>query len=362
MSDLRCKSKDDNSSLKEYEHALRRHFEANKPDTSGIDFRAMAKKAIQMDATLGGVPAVRQRHKVYILLQRAALTACVCLIVAGIGRFSFYFAPNWQQMTYAAVRQIPNLQFVIPKWDIGLLHRSSDIESMNVSASNRGASIYVTAAYADTARTVIFLRTSGTNVGMGFLRPETFTLTDQYGHQYSEVPPIGTSSVQPNGSWVGSLDFEGIANWKQVTGLRLKLTVTSMLWSSTKNNSTHTVHGLWTMKWVQPTTPVGQPHSVTIDQVSSNIPVRLTQVQLAPSATVFDIQASGASIEGTNSKSPIFGFVERVSDGKKFDLLGGAEPNKIVTVPLTTPGKYMLVVTNFDGKNVRWELSFTVFS
>ncbi|MHB1684286.1 MAG: hypothetical protein ACYCYO_15910 [Bacilli bacterium] len=42
--------------------------------------------------------------------------------------------------------------------------------------------------------------------------------------------------------------------------------------------------------------------------------------------------------------------------------MGEAEPNKIVTVPLTTLGKYMLVVTNFDGKNVRWDLPFTVFS
>lgn len=356
MRGVRGHSKD-NHSLQKYEHMLRQHFEENMPDTSGIDFRAMAGKAIQTDANRGSTSAIRRHHRGYAVLRRTAYVACACLIVAGIGSGGFYFAPNLQQVTYAAVRQIPGFQYVIPRWDVGLLHQASDIQAMNASASNRGVSIYVTAAYADTSRTVIFLRTSSTNVGSGFLRPEKLTLTDQFGHQYSEVPPIGTSSLQPNGAWVGSMDFEGIPNWEQATGLRLTLSVTSVLWSSNKDNSTQTLRGHWTMEWVQPTTPVGQEHSITIDRVSSDIPVQLSQVQLAPSATVFDL-----SITGGEYNSPTFGYVERVSDGKKYELLDGAEPDKIVTAPLERTGKYLLIITTYDKKNVRWELPFSLIN
>lgn len=255
------------------------------------------------------------------------------------------------------MRPIPGFQHLIPSWDVGLLHQVNDIQSVNASANNRGVSIYVTAAYADTSRTVVFLRITSTNAGTGFVRPETLTLTDQFGHQYSEVPPIGTSAIQPNGVWTGSMDFEGISNWKQATGLRLTLSVTSMLWSSKKDNSTQTLHGHWTMEWVQPTTPVGQDHSITIDRVSSDIPVRLSQVQLAPSATVFDL-----SITGGTYNSPTFGYVLRVSDGKQYELLGGAEPDKIVTAPLERTGKYLLIITTYDNKNVRWKLPFSLIN
>jgi len=238
-----------------------------------------------------------------------------------------------------------------------LLHQAKDIQPMNDSASNRGVSIYVIAAYADPARTVIFLRITDKNAGTGFVRPDALTLSDQFGHQFSEVPPIGTSVVQPNGVWTGSMDFEGISNWDQVAGLRLTLKVTSMLWSSYKDNRTKTIPGQWTVKWVQPTTPVGQAHSFIMDQVPSGIPVRLLQIQLAPSATVFDL-----SITGGKYNFPTFGYVECVSDGKKYDLLGGAEPDKIVTAPLERPGKYLLVITDYDKKNVRWELPFSLIN
>jgi len=356
MRGVRGQSKD-NHSLQKYEHVLRQHFEENTPDTSGINFGAMAERAIQTDANRGSSSAFRQHHRGYAVLRRTAYVTCACLVVAGIVSAGFYFAPNWQQVAYAAVRQIPGFQYVIPRWDVGLLRQASDIQSINASASHRGASIYVTAAYADTSRIVIFLRTSGPNVGSGFLRPETLTLTDQFGHQYSEVAPIGTSSVQPNGAWMGSMDFEGTPNWEQATGLRLTLSVTSMLWSSTRDNSTQTIRGQWVMKWVQPTTSVGQAHSVTIDQVSGGIPVRLSQVQLAPSATVFDL-----SIAGKQFNSPTFGYVERVSDGKKYELLHGAEPDKIVTPPLERSGKYLLIITTYDNKNVRWALPFSLIN
>jgi hypothetical protein len=176
--------------------------------------------------------------------------------------------------------------------------------------------------------------------------------------QYSEVAPTGPSDVRASGAWEGSIDFEGIPSWKHATGLRLTLTVTSMLWSSNKDNSTRTLFGHWTLKWVQPTTTLGQPHTVVIDQGSSELPVRLSQVLMAPSATVFDLSIAGGKYRNYNS--PTFGCAERVSDGKKYELLGGAEPDKIFTPPLGGPGKYVLIITLFDNEQVRWELPFTV--
>ncbi len=341
-------SNDTNASLNDIERLLRQHFDEEHSNTSGIDFGDMARMMIQKDKKTGSL--VNSRHNPLRLLY----TACACLIVVILGRIGFYFVPNWQQVTYAAVREVPGLQSVIPKWDVGLMNHSSDIETMNDSATYRGISLYVTAAYADSARTVVFLRTSSSV--SGFLRPGTFTLTDQFGHRYSEIPPIGTSSVRENGTWIGSIDFDGISNWKQATGLRFHLSVTSMVQSKINSNSSHTLSGHWTVSWVQPTTSAGQSHVISIgQQVSNDIPVRLSAIQLAPSATVFDLTRSGVKYN-----SPTFGYVERVSDSKKYELLGGAEPGRIVTAPIGRPGKYLLIITAYDKKNVRWELPFSL--
>ena len=90
---------------------------------------------------------------------------------------------------------------------------------------------------------------------------------------------------------------------------------------------------------------------------------QLTTVQLAPSATVFDfkpLRDTGSETRAYGQNAPTFEFVRQMSNGERYDLLGGAAPYQLVVPTLTQSGKYVLVVTGFAAKNVRWEFPFTI--
>lgn len=372
-------------SLDEVETVLRAYFAASAPDVSGTDLRSMAETAMRSQLHPTDSTSSKKRISKRSPLLWAGYAIAACAFVLALARVTFYLAPNWEQAAYAAIGSLPASRFVIDPTDAGMLELAErgQVQAMDVSARDQGISVQVLGAYADSIRTVLFLRVRGPQAGAGdagswMPMPGLLVLTDQFGHRYSLK-----SGQWQIGADAGNLQFEGISPWKLALGLRLRLQVPAMQWVPARGTDTglHDIKGSWTLDWVQ--TSVGSERTVQVDSVatSNGVRIMLTTVRLSPSATEFALTATmdaasapGSSIgDGALPGKPLakdellYLYVERVADGKRFPWLsygttgyGRFVTGKIVTVPLTQPGKYVLVIQGFNGRDGHWELPFAI--
>ena len=188
-------------SVKSVEARLRRHYAASSAELSaelprspvGVDFRAMAKRAIasenahppfessnplQQVADMGWAGHTNQRRqwRYGVRLGTQVGYAVAGLLMAfGLLRVSFYFAPNWQQSAYAAVKSLLPFATAIAPQDAGLrqLAAQGKIETMDISTKSHGIVLQVVGSYADSVRSTLFLRAEGMPPNSGGLAGDT---------------------------------------------------------------------------------------------------------------------------------------------------------------------------------------------
>ncbi|WP_188881610.1 DUF4179 domain-containing protein [Alicyclobacillus cellulosilyticus] len=320
--------------------------------------------------------------------------AAACAIAFGLVRTAFYFAPNWEQEAYAAIKSVPGAQYVVRPSDAKMLAlaKRGQIQPMDVSAEDQGISVHVVGAYADGLRTVLFLRIDADRAqmdGSGSLVPGPgVVLTDQFGQRYIERGMTWNLDTH-----AGNLEFDGVAPWKLALGVRFTLHIPvlerapeAVSNAGATSSDFQDVGGSWNLNWVQ--TSIGSTRSISLDSTaaSNGVEIRLTRVTLSPSAMQFTLTASGdfqasppASPSGTGlgegkssagtgpSEERAF-YLERATTGERLPLAtwwgsmsyGREVTWQLVTSPVTQPGKYVLVITRFNGQEGRWELPFTI--
>jgi hypothetical protein len=391
------RNRGDDRSLTEAETVLRKYFASSVLDVSGVDFRQMADHAMHREDHVVSLPSARVRpgrSLVRVLLWRCGGAAAACALAFGLARMAFYFAPNWEQEAYAAIASVPGAQYVVRPSDTKMLEltKQSQIQPMDVSAEDKGISVHVVGAYADGLRTVLFMRVDADRVqmdGTGSLVPgHGVVLADQFGQRY-----ILRGMTWNLDTHAGNLEFDGVAPWKLALGVRFTLHIPSVEWapepvsdSGATSSNFQDVSGSWNLNWVQ--TSIGSTRSISLDSTAAfnGVEIRLTRVTLSPSATQFALTASGdlqasppASPSGTGlgeeessagTKPPEGSafYVERATTGERIPLAtwwgsmsyGREVTWQLVTSPVTQPGKYVLVITRFNGQEGRWELPFTI--
>jgi hypothetical protein len=381
----------DNRSLVEAETALRRYFASSALHVSGVDFRRMAHIAMNREDHGVNFARVRlDRSSARVLLWRCGGVAVAGALVFGLARMAFYFAPDWEQEVYAAIGSVPGAQYVVRPSDAKMLElaKQGQIQPVDVAARDQGISVHAVGAYADGLRTVLFLRVDADRPQMhgtgSFVPGHGVVLTDQFGQRY-----MLRGMTWDIGAHAGNLQFDGVAPWKLALGVRFELHIPSVMWapepasgSGAPSSAFQDVSGSWNLNWVQ--TLMGGTRTIPLDSTatSNGVQIRLTRVTLSPSAVQFTLTAAGdlqASPSGTGlrGKSSDTGtrllsgdaiYVKRAATGERIPLAtwsgsltyGREVTWQVVTPPIIQPGKYVLVITRFNGLEGRWEMPFTI--
>lgn len=167
-----------------------------------------------------------------------AVAALALLVAANV--VAVYYAPSYGQAIAAA-------PVVGPVGNLILAHaglRPSSVAPIDETAVSAGHKVRAVAAYADTLRTVVLVQiddqpfqVASKGAAPAFtIYPDALTLTDQFGHRYSQTAGAETQSV---------LSFEPLSGPARQVGGRLTLHVTRIQ----KDLPSVTVSGDWSVQF-----------------------------------------------------------------------------------------------------------------
>ncbi|MCL4352194.1 MAG: hypothetical protein M1499_08655 [Firmicutes bacterium] len=286
-------------------------------------------------------------------------TALVFLAVGGMAGIVLHWAPRVDAVAWAATRNTPLLNRLADSLHLpgmGALVGSHKVIPLDVTDRHDGVTVQVVGTYADTAQTMVFLRTTK---GMAF-SSQQITLRDQFG-----------DSLYPNSAaWndtthAGYVDFSALPSWVWVPGVRLTLTIHSM--GTSKNPLTDVYPGPWQLQWVQAPPGASQTLFIHARTRVDGITMSLIQILLAPSASVLHMSSSmplnttPTMARNAKGRGPQF-TITHADSGTAIPILsasGGGTQMTLMSNPLP-PGRYILRVWWWNQKNGPWELPFAV--
>lgn len=193
-------------------------------------------------AAASGVPAsrtVRRRRGT-----RRWLIVAVALAVVILNGAATYFLPLYAN----ALGHVPGAAALL-QWT-GL--SANDVTVLYATSEHDGVRLTVSAGYADENRTLLTVEVYGPGNRSGVF--ETYSLTDQFGHSYTEKSEADAVSNQSDGGTPDYLDYGIITGAAAVVGARL--TLRAQDWStvcacnSATDPNTIRVPGVWQVTFV----------------------------------------------------------------------------------------------------------------
>ena len=297
----------------------------------------------------------RRQHRLQPLIR----TASALVALGGLAGVVLHWAPRADALAWAATRNTPLLNRLAENLDLpGLsaLVDSQKVIPLDVTDHHNGVTVRVVGAYADSAQTLVFLRTTR---GMA-ISPQQITLRDQFGD--SLYP---NTTAWNDRSHEGYVDFSALPSWVWAPGVRLTLTIQSMGTATNPLNNMYS--GPWQLRWIQ--APPGASRTVSVHSRTHahGITFSLNRILLAPSAGVLHVSSSTplntapAIAREAKGREPQF-TITHSGTGETIPILsasGGGTQMTLMSYPLS-PGHYVLRVSWWNQKNGPWELPFTV--
>ncbi len=298
----------------------------------------------------------RRPHRLSPLVR----TASALVALGGLVGVVLHWVPRADALAWAATRHTPILNHLAESFDLpGLsaLVGSQKVSPLDVTARHNGITVQVMGAYADSAQTLVFLRTTQ---GSLLSLPQQITLRDQFGN--SLFPNTAAWNSQ---SHQGYVDFSALPSWVWTPGVRLTLTIQDL---GTMTNPAKNVYaGPWQLRWIQAPPRASRTISVHSQTHAHGVTFSLNRILLAPSAAVLHLSSSTplnitpAIAKEAKGRKPQF-TITRIGTGKTIPLLsasGGGTRTTLMSNPLS-PGQYVLEVSWWNQENGPWELPFTV--
>lgn len=241
-------------------------LEVSTPDAGRVSSRALAK------------PSRQSRRAV----PRFALGAVACVALAAL---IAYFAPAAD----TAVAGVPIAGDALR--DAGLIGAQDRITSVGSTSSSSGYKVTLVAAYADSTRTVLFLKSDPAAITFG----PTNGLTDQFGRSYN--PANGSGNLLTGES---VLQFQPFAWPISITGARITLQLSEV---ETGLNATTAVKGSWTLHatlGLEEGTALALPQPATLGRAH----FAFTSISYTPASIAVDINITGVTFDDLNRRLP----------------------------------------------------------
>lgn len=307
-------------------------------------YRAIPMSSPSADAWITGAQyTTRPRPRGPRVATALATLGVVALLVVGLR-----FTPRVQGVAWAASQGTPLQQIVAWVADPGLqpLATTGQLPALDLIARHDGETVQVLGAYADTARTVVFLRTTE-----GIPDLQGVTLQDQFGHQVV-VNILAWHRHQ------GVLEFSALPAWAWIPGVRLTLQISSLITPAGQVLA----QGPWQFTWDQPAPAVRPPVSIKVSDTHDGLTFTLNAYSRATSATALSLTVHGAGLVPPAVSKGAADIVVRHVGGETVPILSfasGLQHLTILTAPLP-PGHYVLRIATWAQATGPWRLPFTV--